>query len=360
MLLLQSFNVLNYLRWPAIVAVTGILAIAPLANAEPIRGAGSTFAAPIIHQWSRDYETARMDGGDFTSPDWNVDYEPVGSLAGVMRLDQPEMDFAATDAPLAPEDLKTRNLAQFPIVMGGIVVATNIAGVRSGQLRLSGPILADIYLGKITTWSDPNIKAINPDLNLPNANIAVLYREDGSGSTAAFTNFLSKVSVQWHDKVGSDTLVKWPHGRGERGTGGLATLADATENSIAYLEYGQAVRLGMSYASLQNQSGAFVQPDVKSFQLGLANVAWDPARDFSADTTNLAGEGAYPIAVVTYAVIPIRHGRDRVERVLDLFRLALAKGSEKAAALGYIPVSAELTTRIEAYWANRLNASINN
>jgi len=358
--MLLSFDVVNGRGLVAVVAVIGMLAVVPVVNAEPIRGAGSTFAAPIIQQWSSDYQESRTDGGDFTSLEWRVDYEPIGSLAGVMRLDQPEMDFAATDTPLASEDLKKRNLAQFPVVMGGIVVTTIIAGVRPGQLRLSGPVLADIYLGKITRWSDPALKAINPDISLPDANIAVLHREDGSGSTAAFTSFLSKMSSQWKDQVGSGALVKWPNGRGEKGTGGLANIAAATDNSITYLEYGQAIRLGMSYACLQNQSGAFIKPDVKSFQAGLANIAWDPANAFQADTTNLAGADAYSIAVVTYAIIPIKIGRDRVDRVLDLFRLALSEGAGKATALGYISVSADLAAKIEAYWANKLSASANN
>lgn len=332
-------------------AVAGLL-LAPAVRAEPIRGAGSTFAAPIINQWSRDYEAVRTDGGDFTSPDWQVDYEPVGSLAGIMRLDQPEMDFAATDAPLPPEDLAKRRLAQFPVVMGGIVVVTNVSNVGSGQLRLSGPVLADIYLGKVAKWSDPAIKALNPNLVLPDTAIEVLHRADGSGSTFTFTSFLSKVSPEWKDKVGANTLVKWPQGRSETGTGGLAALAARTQNSIAYLEYGQVVRLGLPYASLQNQSGAFVQPDQKSFQAGLATVAWDPARGFGADTTNLTGAGAYPMAVVTYAVYPLDRSEDRINRVVDLFRLAFAQGADKANALGYIPVSRKLANRIEAYWSN--------
>jgi phosphate transport system substrate-binding protein len=332
-----------------------ILAFGASSQADPIRGAGSTFAAPIIHQWSRDYEAMRTDGGDFTSPDWQVDYEPVGSLAGVMRLDQPEMDFAATDAPLPAAELEKRRLIQFPVVMGGIVVVANIDGIGAGQLRLSGPVVADIYLGKIKTWSDPAIKAMNPGVTLPDAAIDVLHREDGSGSTFTFTSFLSKVSPEWKNKVGADTLIKWPLGKSEKGTGGLAALATATRNSIAYLEYGQVIRLGLPFASLQNQSGAFVRPEPKAFEAGLAAVKWDAAQGFGADTTNLAGEGAYPMAVVTYAVVPRDRGEGRLNRVRDLFRLALRKqGADQATALGYIPVPKTLADQIEDYWAKNL------
>ncbi|MCR5858138.1 phosphate ABC transporter substrate-binding protein PstS [Mesorhizobium sp. J428] len=343
----------------AAVAALAVLALPSPAQADPIQGAGSTFAAPIINQWSRDYEAIRTDGGDYTSPDWRVDYEPVGSLAGIMRLAQPETDFAATDAPLPPEDLAKRKLAQFPIVMGGIVVVANIDGIGAGQLRLSGPALADIYLGKITTWSDPAIKSLNHDLALPDAPITVLHRADGSGSTFTFTGFLSKVSQEWRDKHGAETLIAWPVGRGEKGTGGLAALSAATRNGIAYLEYGQVVRAGLPFVSLQNASGAFVRPEPAAFQAGLATVTWDAARGFHADTTNLAGAAAYPMAVVTYAVVPKDRGQTRINRVLDLFRVAFSQGADKASALGYIPVAPELAGQIEAYWAESFG-SVNN
>jgi phosphate transport system substrate-binding protein len=329
------------------------------ALAEPIRGAGSTFAAPIINQWSRDYEAVRTDGGDYTSPDWRVDYEPVGSLAGVMSLDRPEMDFAATDAPLPPEELAKRGWTQFPIVMGGVAVVANLDDVGAGQLRLSGPVLADIYLGKIAKWSDPAIMALNPDIELPDAAIEVLYRLDGSGSTFAFASFLSKVSAEWRDKLGADTLINWPHGRGEKGTGGLAALTAATKNSIAYLEYGQVVRAGLPFVSLQNASGAFVAPAPEAFRAGLSTVGWDASRGFHADTINLAAPGAYSIAVVTYAVVPKDRAESRINRVLDLFRLAFHPGADKGSALGYIPVPPDLAGQIEFYWAQSFG-SLNN
>lgn len=345
-------------------ALAGLVGFAVLilgspAGAEPIRGAGSTFAAPVINQWSRDYEAMRTDGGDYTSPDWRVDYEPVGSLAGIMRLNQPEVDFAATDAPLPPEDLAERGWAQFPIVMGGIVVVANLGEVGAGQLRLSGPVLADIYLGKIMRWSDEAIKALNPDLDLPDEAIEVLHREDGSGSTLTFTSFLSETSPEWREQHGAATLIEWPLGRSTKGTGGLAALTAATRNSISYLEYGQVVRAGLPFVSLENQAGTFVRPDPEAFQAGLATVDWDAAGGFYADTTNLAGDAAYPMAVVTYAVLPKDRGQGRTNRVLDLFRLAFQQGADEAAALGYIPVSRELAGKIEAYWASSFGA-VNN
>lgn len=339
-------------------ALAALLAFGAPARAEPIQGAGSTFAAPILEQWSRAYEAARTDGGDFTSPDWRVDYEPVGSLAGVMRLNQRELDFAATDVPLSAEELGRRRWVQFPVVMGGIVVVANI-GPAGAQLRLSGPVLADIYLGRVRSWSDPAIRALNPDAALPDAGIEVLHRQDGSGSTFTFTRFLSHASAEWQSRFGADQQIAWPVGRGERGTSRLARLAAATRNSITYLEYGQAREAGLPLAALQNQAGAFVRPEPASFQAGLAGIEWDAARGFQADTTNLPGAAAWPMAAVTYVVLPADRGAVRINRVLDLFRLAFHQGGRDAVARGYIPISPELAGRIEAHWA-RSFATVNN
>lgn len=266
-----------------------------------------------------------------------------------MRLEQPEMDFAATDAPLPAAELEKRKLIQFPVVV------TNIEGIGAGQLKISGAVVADIYLGKIKTWSDPAIKALNPEVKLPDAAIEVLHREDGSGSTFTFTSYLSKLSAEWKDKVGADTLVKWPLGKSEKGTSGLALLTMTTKNSISYLEYGQVIRLGLPFASLQNQSGAFVRPGPKAFEAGLTTVKWDAAQGFGADTTNLAGADAYPMAVVTYALVPKDRGEGRINRVRDLFRLAFRQqGADQATALGYIPVPKTLADQIDDYWTKNL------
>lgn len=323
---------------------------APAVWAAPIQGAGSTFAAPAILQWSRDYTALRADGGDYVSPDWRVDYEPIGSLSGVMRLAQPEVDFAATDAPFSAEDLDARGWMQFPIVMGGVAVIANLEGLAPGELKLSGSVLARIYLGEIERWSDPAIAELNPGLALPEAEIAPLHRADGSGSTLAFTTFLSRSSPEWAAKVGADTLVAWPAGRGQKGTGGLAALAGSTANSLAYLEYGQALRSGAPLAALQNQAGEFVVPNAQSLRAGLEAADWSAAKGFVADLSDLTGAGAYPIAVATYAVVPKDRGLARLGRVHDLFRVAFAQGADEAEALGYVPVPPGLVKEIEAYW----------
>ncbi|MGZ2424233.1 phosphate ABC transporter phosphate-binding protein [Rhizobium laguerreae] len=212
-----------------LAAVVGSLFIAPAAMAEPIRGAGSTFAAPIIAKWAEIYEKARMDDGDFSSPDWTVDYELVGSLAGLMRLDQPELDFAATDVPVSHDELLKHGRQQFPIVLGSVAIAVNLDGIDKGRINLTGPLLANIYLGKIQSWADPAIKAINPEISLPDQKISPVSRKDGSGTTFMFTEFLSSASPEWKAAHGADTLIAWPVGTSVEGTGDLIRAVQATK-----------------------------------------------------------------------------------------------------------------------------------
>jgi phosphate transport system substrate-binding protein len=326
---------------------------ATTAIAEPIRGAGSTFAAPIISQWGKNYQTMRADGGDFISPDWTVDYELVGSLAGMMRLIQPDLDFAATDTPMSSDELAKRGLKQFPIVIGGVAIVTNIDGVAAGRLRLTGPLLSDIFMGKISNWSDPALRAANPDLALPDLKINVRFRKDGSGTTSVVTQYLSQVSAEWKSKIGSDTLVAWPVGNGAEGTQGLIRAVGATKGAIGYIEYGQVARAGLAFAELQNSDGRFVRPDAISFQAAANAVDWKGAKDFDRQLTNQSGAAAYPIAAATFAVVPT-NGRSagRIARVHDLFRLAYDKGGSEAIALGYVPLPPALIEQVKAYWAS--------
>lgn len=337
------------------VAVAAALMVAPAAYAEPIRGAGSTLAAPIIAKWATAYENARADGGDYVSPDWKVDYEIVGSLAGVLRLDQPEMDFAVTDAPVNAAELKKDGRQQFPIVMGAIAVVINLDGVGTGSLRLTGPVLADIYLGKIQSWSDPAIKAANPDLTLPDLKISVLHRKDGSGSTFVFTEYLSAVSKEWKTKYGADTLISWPLGADAEGTQNLIRAVHDTKGAIAYAESGQAQRANLSYALIENKAGNFVKPDQDGVQAAATSIAWADATDFFASLTDRDGDAAYPISTAVFAVVQVSgRSEDRYRRVRDLFRLAFSQGAADASALGYVPLPKALVDQIEQYWAKQM------
>lgn len=237
------------------LAVVAALAGASPANAELITGAGSTFAFPILGQWAKAYRVAKTDGADFIPHDIGVDYEPIGSLGGEVRINQRGIDFGATDRPLPPAELERNGLGQFPIVMGGVVPVVNIDGVTPGQVKLTGALLAEIFLGKITNWSDPGIKAINPELTLPDAKIMVVHRSDGSGTTFNFASYLAKVSTEWRDRIGADTVVKWPTGTGAEGNHGVANLVLRTKNAIGYVEYGQVIRAALAYALVQNRIG---------------------------------------------------------------------------------------------------------
>ncbi|WP_276121501.1 phosphate ABC transporter substrate-binding protein PstS [Pararhizobium qamdonense] len=329
----------------------GSLLLAPPVMAEPIRGAGSTFAAPIIAKWAENYETARMDDGDFSSPDWTVDYELVGSLAGLMRLDQPEMDFAATDVPVSHEELSKLGRQQFPIVLGSVAIAVNLDGIETGRINLTGPLLANIYLGKIQSWADPAIKVVNPDINLPDLKISPVSRKDGSGTTFMFTEYLSSASPEWKAAYGADTRIAWPAGTSVEGTQDLLRTVLATKGAIAYADFGQVERANLPYAVVQNKAGRFVRPGPDGVRAAASATLWDEANDFSVSLTDQPGEGAYPISGATFAVVPVTGQQpNRYHRVRDFFRLAFEAGSGDAEALGYVPLPPQLVSRVVKYW----------
>ncbi|MGH6858925.1 MAG: phosphate ABC transporter substrate-binding protein PstS [Phyllobacterium sp.] len=337
--------------------IMGVLA-SPAAWGEPIRGAGSTFAAPILAKWAERYRAARMDGGDFRSPDWTVDYELVGSLAGVMRLDQPELDFAATDVPLSHAELVKHGRQQFPIVLGSVAIAVNLDGVAPGRLNLSGPVLADIYLGKIRSWSDPAIRTINPELALPDLEISPVHRKDGSGTTHMFTTYLSSVSAEWKAKYGADTLIAWPRGTSVEGTQDLIRAVKATKGAIAYAESGQVERAGLAVSAIRNKSGKFVQPGPEGVRAAQNAVDWLKADDFAVSLTDRPGDAAYPICGATFAVVPIAgRASGRPRRVHDFFRLAYEAGGRDAEALRYVPLPEPLVSAIEKYWLTQPGAT---
>lgn len=338
------------------LAVVAALAGASPANAELITGAGSTFAFPILGQWAKAYRVAKTDGADFIPHDIGVDYEPIGSLGGEVRINQRGIDFGATDRPLPPAELERNGLGQFPIVMGGVVPVVNIDGVTPGQVKLTGALLAEIFLGKITNWSDPGIKAINPELTLPDAKIMVVHRSDGSGTTFNFASYLAKVSTEWRDRIGADTVVKWPTGTGAEGNHGVANLVLRTKNAIGYVEYGQVIRAALAYALVQNRAGNFIKSDAASLQAAAASAEWGKAKDFSLLILDAPGEHAYPIAATTFILMhkkPSSPSRSR--EALRFFRLSLETGARDASALGYVPLPDALVKQVKAYWAATLS-----
>lgn len=329
-----------------------------------IKGAGSTFVYPVLSRWSREYRAALLRAGEFPVPNSGLEdppassalaYEPVGSLAGTLRVTDRAVDFGASDMPMTSGELAKLGLGQFPIVIGGVVVCINLDGVGSGQIKLTGPVIADIFLGKIARWSDPAIRELNPGLSLPELRIAVLHRSDGSGTTFNFTDYLSKVSSEWKLKVGSALLVPWPTGTGANGNEGLAQAVKQTKNSIGYVEYAQATQLGISHALLQNRAGRFVKPDSTSFQAAAAGAEWGGTSDFYLVVTDSPGENAYPITATVFILMRKTASRDRTRAALDFFRWSLENGSKTAAQLGYVPLPQPLIQQVKTYWARTFN-----
>ena len=276
-----------------------------------LKGAGSTFAHPLMSAWARDYRVFRHGGVAVVAAGSGLDdeiggaaldYEAIGSQAGIQRVKARAVDFAVSEMPLPAADLRRNGLVQVPLVAGAVAVAVNIEGQAAAELRLSPGLLADIFLGRVKTWADPTIAQLNPGLKLPAAPIAVVHRADGSGTTYTFTAFLAQSSADWKSQVGSDLLVNWPVGEGYKGSSGVARALQRTPNSIGYLDLVQALAAKLQVASVQNASGRFVAPSGASVQAAMASASWDPATQFNTLLVNMAGEGSYPIVAVVFGL----------------------------------------------------------
>ncbi|MDB5692690.1 MAG: pstS 4 [Alphaproteobacteria bacterium] len=309
--------------------------------AGAITGAGSTFVYPVLSAWSADY--SKSNGA-------RVNYQSIGSGGGIAQIKAGTVDFGASDKPLDPKELAAAGLAQFPIVIGGVVPVVNIAGIDAGELKLTGPLLADIYAGKIRRWNDPAIAKVNAGVALPNADIAVVHRSDGSGTSFNWTHYLSQVSPAWKSGPGEGTSVSWPVGVGGKGNEGVAGYVRQIPNSIGYVEYAYVLQNHMAWTSVQNSSGAFVAPSAASFQAAAAGVDWAHARDFFLVMTNAPGANAYPITATTF-VLMHRQPKDkgRSDAALGFFRWALEKGQPQAQKLDYVPLPAPLVQQVETY-----------
>jgi phosphate transport system substrate-binding protein len=314
---------------------------APAGSAQQVTGAGSTFVYPVLSAWAADYQ--KQSGA-------RINYQSIGSGAGISQVKAGTVDFGATDQPLASDELAAAGLAQFPIVIGGIVAVVNLPGLNPGQLKLTGPLLADIYAGKVKSWSDPAIVKINPGVKLPSANIAVVHRSDGSGTSFNFTHYLSQVSPAWKSGPGEGKTVSWPTGVGGKGNEGVAGYVKQIPNSIGYVEYAYVLQNGMNYASLQNAAGNFVLPNAETFSNAAATADWAKAQDFNLVMTNAPGANAYPITASVFILMP-RQPKDKAksDAALAFFRYALDGGQAQAKALDYVPLPAALVKQIEDY-----------
>jgi phosphate transport system substrate-binding protein len=306
-----------------------------------VTGAGSTFVYPVLSAWAADY---KKSGG----PD--INYQSIGSGGGISQVKAGTVDFGATDQPLASDDLANSNLAQFPVIVGGIVPVVNIAGIDAGKLKLTGPLLADIYAGKVTKWNDPAIAKLNPGLNLPNAAIATIHRSDGSGTTFNFTHYLSQVSPTWKAGPGEGKTVNWTGGVGGKGNEGVAAYVKQLPNALGYVEYAYVMQNHMTYAVLQNAAGNFIAPSAAAFAAAAQSADWAHAKDFNLVMTNAPGAQAYPLAASTFILLP-KQPKDKAksDAAIAFFKYALEKGQGQANKLDYVPLPSAVVQQIESY-----------
>jgi phosphate transport system substrate-binding protein len=330
------------MRLHALIAGLGVAFAAATAGAADITGAGATFPYPIYAKWAEAYK-ARTGTA--------MNYQSIGSGGGLAQIKAKTVDFGASDMPLKPDELEAAGLVQFPAIIGGIVPIVNVDGVAPGALRLSGPVLADIYLGKVRTWNDKTIAALNPGLALPDAAIAVVHRSDGSGTTFNFTDYLAKVSEDWKTKVGSSTAVAWPTGVGGKGHEGVAAYVQRIKGAIGYVEYAYAKRNQQAYAMVRNREGKFPVPRDASFQAAAAHADWGSAPGYYRIITDSPGGDAWPIAATSFILMHARQEQPaRAVEVLKFFDWSFRKGRELARELDYVPLPDSLVKQVEASW----------
>jgi phosphate transport system substrate-binding protein len=332
------------------VAIVGAVALGlfggPAQADTTINGAGATFPYPIYGKWAEAYKAKTNIG---------MNYQSIGSGGGIKQITAKTVDFGASDAPLTVEKLGEIGLMQFPMVMGGVVPVVNLDGVKPGELKITGPMLADIYLGKITSWDDQAIAKLNPGVKLPKEKISVVSRADGSGTTFIFTHYLSKVSPEFKDKIGNNTSVSWPAGVGGKGNEGVASYVQRLKNSIGYVEYAYALQNKMTYTQMQNKAGKFVKPDSASFQAAAANADWAHTPGFNLMLTEQAGEKSWPITGATFILVYKNQEKPETAReVLKFFDWTYHHGDKMAEELDYIPMPDAVVKLVEQTWKTEI------
>jgi phosphate transport system substrate-binding protein len=325
-------------------ALVSAALIPVLACAQDVTGAGASFPAPIYAKWADAYN--KVTGA-------RINYQSVGSGAGMKQIRSKTVDFGASDAPLQDDELAKDGLIQFPTVIGGVVPVVNIAGIVPGQIKLTGAALGDIYLGKITKWNDPALVALNAGVPLPAADIAVVRRADGSGTSFNFTNYLSKVNAEWKTKVGEGTAVNWPVGAGGKGNEGVSAFVQRLPNSIGYVEYAYAKQNKMSFVKLQNKSGSFVPPDDLNFKAAAASADWN--KTFYQVLTDQPGKDAWPITAATFIMMhKVQDKPANASNTLKFFDWTYANGDKLAAELEYVPMPDNVKELVRKAWTDHL------
>lgn len=336
------------------VASVLLLALPGLAVSQDIvlNGAGATFPFPVYSQWA--YKYAQLTGV-------KINYQSIGSGGGIAQIKAKTVDFGGSDEPLKPEDLKESGLAQFPMVMGGVVPVVNLPGIAANQLQLDAQTLANIFLGKITRWNDPAIQKLNPQVKLPDIAITVAHRTDGSGTTYIFTHYLSQVSPEWKEKIGAGKAVKWPAPAsvGGKGNAGVAGQVQSIRGAIGYVEYAYALQSKIPTTKLQNKGGRFVEPNLETFQAAAANADWEKAPPgFGLMLTNQPGEKSWPIVGATWILLHKNQpDAQKAKALLKFFDWCYKNGGKLAKDLQYVPLPEKLVKMVEDYWAKEIKAT---
>lgn len=333
----------NKLNRPLIaLGMASSLALSMQVNAVDLTGAGATFPYPIYAKWAEAYKAQTGIG---------MNYQSIGSGGGIKQILAKTVDFGATDAPMTPDEQTKNGLTQFPTVIGGVVPVINVEGVAPGQLKLTGPVLADIYLGKITKWNDKRIAALNSGIKLPDEGITVVHRADGSGTTFIFTTYLSQVSPDWKANVGADKAVQWKTGTGGKGNEGVASYVQRIKGAIGYVEYAYALQSKMNYTQLENHNGFFVKPDDTSFKAAAANAKWDKSNGFYEILTDEPGKDSWPITGATFILMyKNQENANNGAEVLKFFNWAYSNGAKMAADLDFVPLPDSVTKQIRESW----------
>ena len=336
-------------KFSSLVAASALAVAAASVQAADITGAGATFPYPLYAKWAEAYKAKTGTG---------MNYQSIGSGGGIKQIKAKTVDFGASDKPLTPEELEKDGLTQFPTVMGGVVPVINVEGIKEGQIRLTGPVLADIFLGKIKKWNDPAIAALNKGVPLPAQDITVVHRSDGSGTTFLFTNYLSKVSPGWKSDVGSDASVAWPTGTGAKGNEGVANFVKQIKGAVGYVESAYAKQNKMNYVQLQNKDGQFVLPTEDAVKAAAANARWEQAPGFYEILTDQPGKASWPIVGATFILMHKAQAKpEQAVEVIKFFDWAYANGDQMATELDYIPMPDNVVKLVQASWRTNIKST---
>ncbi len=329
-------------RTTLLAAAIAAIGLAAPAGAAEISGAGATFPYPIYAKWAEAYNA---------KTGIKMNYQSIGSGGGIKQITSNTVDFGASDMPLKPEVLAKGGLQQWPMVMGGVVLVINLKGVKPGEMKLDGKTVADMYLGKVTKWNDPEIAKLNPGMKLPAKAVATVHRSDGSGTNFIFTHYLSSIDPEFESKVGENTSVEFPGGLGGKGNEGVAAIAGRTDGAIGYVEYAYALQNKMTYTLLKNQAGEFVAPESKTFQAAAANADWVNAPGFYLLLTNQPGKESWPITGATFLLMHKEQTKPATAKaVLSFVDWAYHNGDKMAEALDYVPMPEKVVNMVEQSW----------